>query len=174
MKYISKLIEKIRGTRIDPKTVWFKRILVAVLVLLVALGIFQAGVFVGYKKASVHYRIGEQYYGQMMRKGDRPRGDKSGQMMRGMMPPVFPGTNGIVGEVVSVGTSSIVVADPNGIEKVVLIGTTVPVKRFKEKIKVSEVNAGDRVVIIGASSATGEIQAELVRVMPEPTERDFR
>jgi hypothetical protein len=126
----------------------------------VALIIFQAGMFVGFKKAGFAFKTGEQYFRQM-------RGMPNDNMM-GMNRNDFPNTHGAVGKIISIKLPSMIVLDKNNIEKTVLISSSTDIKKFKDTIKSTELNVNDFVTIIGDPNDNAEINAVLIRIMPDP------
>jgi hypothetical protein len=127
--------------------------------------VFQAGVFVGFKKAGFSQRLGENY-GRIFGDDKRPQ---MGGMFEGMPFDNIPGGHGAVGKVVKISTSTIVVAEPNNIEKVILFGQETSIRKARAEIKAGDIVVGDFVSIIGEANSQGEIEAKLIRVLPPPT-----
>jgi len=133
--------------------------------------VFQAGVFVGLKKAGFSQRLGENY--------GRIFGEEKGPgMMVGMFEGIpfdnLPGGHGAVGVVMKISSSTIVVAEPNNIEKIILFGEETSIRKAQEEIKTGDIVVGDFVSIIGEANSQGEIEAKLVRVLPPPPTRDLK
>lgn len=127
--------------------------------------VFQAGMYVGLKKANFSQRLGENY-GRIF--GDERRPALPGGMFDGMPFDNLPGGHGAAGIVVKVSSSTLVVAEPNNIEKIVLIGEKTIIRRFQDQIKSTDIITGDFVSILGEANDKGEIEAKLVRVLPTP------
>jgi hypothetical protein len=130
--------------------------------LIVILIVFQAGVFVGFKKASFSYRGGDNYSRMF---GERNRGI-----------PQFPGTNmmdpsnahGTSGKIISVQLPTIIIADNDNTEKTALVSEKTLIMNFREQMKTSDLKVNDFVVIIGTPNDEGQIEARLIRIMPTP------
>ena len=119
-----------------------------------ALLVFQAGIIVGYKKASFSRQLGNNFY----------------RAFDGGFPGSLPGGHGSVGFVASLASSSIVVIGPDGIEKVVAVGTTTDIRKFRDPIQVTDLMIGDFVAALGTPGADGIISARAIRVLPPPPE----
>jgi hypothetical protein len=124
--------------------------------------IFQAGVFVGYKKAEFSGHFGDNYSRAFG--GDRPEIG----MMKNFPRDIFTGGHGAAGKILRISLSSIVVADRDNVEKVIAIDTDTSVKNFRNDIKVADLKIGDFVVVLGSPDEGGQIIAKLIRLMPEP------
>ena len=131
----------------------------------VALLIFQAGMFVGFKKAGFAYRTGEQYFKQM-------NGRPDDQFM-GMNRGDFGNSHGATGKIISINLPSIVVADVGGIEKTIIISTSTDIKQFKNSVKAEDLKINDIVTVIGNPNDSAEVEAQLIRIMPDPTNMSF-
>lgn len=126
----------------------------------IALLIFQAGMFVGFKKASFSFKTGEQYFRQMSGKpNDRFMGINRGD---------FGNSHGAIGKVVSIELPSIVISDKDGIEKTILISTSTSIKEAKNTIKDTDLQIDEFVTVIGDPNSNAEIEAKLIRIMPNP------
>jgi hypothetical protein len=91
-----------------------------------------------------------------------------GGMFEGIPFDNLPGGNGAVGAVIKVSTSTIVVAEPNNIEKIVLLNDQTIIRKARDEVKIKDIVIGDFVSIIGEANSKGEIEAKLVRIMPPP------
>jgi len=124
--------------------------------------IFQAGVFVGFHKASFGRDWGENYGRNLgMMRGDR--GPLGGM---GMIPENFPNAHGAVGKIIKIESSTIVVLDKDGTEKIVLIGENTSIRLGKEDITKENLKMDDFIVVIGSPNTKGQIEAKLIRLMP--------
>ena len=143
----------------------FKTFLVGLGVLIVLLFVFRAGEAVGFRKANFSYRWGENYY----------RGFAGPQ--RGALGffggSDFSPSHGIFGSIIKTSTSTLFVESSDGTEKQVLLGTKTIIKRFRETISETDLKVGDKVIIIGSPNDSGEIEAQLVRVMPASSSSIF-
>ena len=138
-----------------------KRFVITLCVLgsfLIAALIFQAGVIVGFHKASFGYRWGENYHrnfggpenGFMMRQGD------------GMM----QAPHGAFGEVISVNQPSFILEGADKVEKNILTTKDTEIRKQNTSIQLSDIKTADRVVVIGEPNDQGQIIARLIRVFP--------
>jgi hypothetical protein len=128
--------------------------------LVVALIIFQAGMFVGFKKAGFSFRTGEQYFRQM---GGRP----DDQFM-GMNIGDFTNSHGAIGKILTIKLPAIIVSDRDNVEKTIIVSTSTDIRQMKNKITAQDLKINDFITVIGEPNANAEIDAKLIRVMPTP------
>lgn len=147
----------------------------------VAILIFQAGVFVGFQKANFSYRWGDNYqkfFEMRGRMDNRDRGfertfggdERGNDMFPGMLfgQEDFFGAHGISGKIISVKLPNIVVAGDDKVEKVITIDNQTILRQFKGDLRPEELKAGERVIVVGNPSDRGtEIIAKMIRVVPE-------
>lgn len=136
----------------------FHYILVGIGITVIALVIFQAGVFVGFRKASFSYERGERYYRAF---GEMERGP-----MPGMMREEFPVAGGAVGKVIAMDPPLFTIEDRDGTEKIVRTDASTTLREARTTKPVTELREGDMVVIIGTPNDEGEVLAKLIRLMP--------
>jgi len=138
-----------------------KHILAGIGIAVIALFIFQAGMFVGYKKASFSFRAGDNFYRTF---GER--GFQQNLPGMGMMDPT--NAHGTIGTVASIILPKVVIADRDGVEKTILMDNKTDIRRFRDSIKPEEIKTGEMIMVIGEPNANGQIEARLVRIMPPP------
>ena len=142
-----------------------KHVLSGILIAIIALFIFQAGVFVGFKKAEFSYRMGDNYYKTF---GER---NAPGGMMPnfGMMKNIDPSNaHGTIGKIANISLPQIIIADRDGVEKTIIVSNKTDIRRFRDSIKPQDLKIGDFVTIIGDPTTDGKIDAQLLRIMPTP------
>lgn len=145
----------------------FRRILYGIGTAIVVLLIFQAGMFVGYRKASFSYRWGDNYYRAFggHRGGERMMDEKIMDSFRGKD---FTNSSGAIGKIVNINLPALTIKNSDGIEKMILIAHDTEVRRFRETIKADELKIGDFIVAIGAPNDDAQVEAKIVRIMPNP------
>lgn len=146
------------------KSKTFKKVLLGIGILIVALVIFQAGMFVGFHKASFSYGWGDNY----RKTFEGPRGEFGGGMMGGFSRNNLPGAYGAVGKIIKVNLPTVVVMGPDNIEKIILIKDDTLIREFRNELKATDLQINDQVVVIGSPNASSQIEAKLIRIMPEP------
>lgn len=127
---------------------------------LAVLVIFQAGMFVGFKKAGFSFRTGEQYFRQMNGRPD----DKFMGMNRGD----FSNLHGAAGKIVSINLPLIVVTDRDNVERTITVSTSTDIRKFRDSIKAEDLKVNDFITVIGDPNDNAQIDAKLIRVMPNP------
>lgn len=143
----------------------FKIIIGAILALVILLLVFQMGRFVGFRQAVFSGRLGDNYFWAMEGPNRGPMGFKG---PRGFMTDDLPNGHGAVGQVIKINLPTIVVAGPDGLEKVVKINNDTIIRRFRDTIKNSELVVGDSIVVIGSADEASQIEAKLIRLLPPP------
>lgn len=133
----------------------FKALFYGFAIAVLALLIFQAGVFVGYHKAEFSYRWGDNY-------------SKTFGLIPGMMQDGFQGANGTIGKIISINLPDIMLENNDKTEKNIITDDDTSVRRFRERISASDLKVGDLVVVIGSPDDKGQIRARLIRLIPPP------
>jgi len=139
----------------------FKGVIVGILICVVALIIFEAGVSVGYHKSTFEHRFGNNYY--------RAFGDRSGKFGLPLREDLNS-AHGAVGKVVSISLPTVVVADLNNVEKIVSIGSTTLIRRLNTEISAKDIKVDDFIVVLGEPDDNSQIKAKLIRILPSPPE----
>lgn len=140
----------------------FKSVLIIIIAVIVLLLVFQAGIFVGYRKASFAYRFGDNYY--------RAFGGRHGMEFRVPIRGDFFAAHGVTGKVISINLPTLVVAGPENMEKIILITDDTLIRRFDAAVQPSEIKLGDFIVVIGSPDENSQIEARLIRIAPPPPE----
>lgn len=146
------------------KSKLFTKILYGLGIVVVALLIFRAGMFVGYRKASFSYRWGDNY--------SRTFGGNHKNFLLGVPKDDFANAHGAVGKIIKIDLPTFVLEDRDHIEKIVVINNNTFVRRFRETATSNDLKIGDFVVIIGSPNDKSEIEASLIRIMPTPPDFD--
>jgi len=156
MKEIKESVKKI----LESKKV---SMIILILGLFIILSIvFQAGVYVGFHKASFGRDWSENYG----RNFGMTRGDGR-DLIGGMRNQKnFPNTHGTIGKIIKIELPIIIVEDKDGTEKVVIIKDDTGIRSIKQEIKVNDLRVDDFIVVIGSPNTNGQIEAKLIRVMP--------
>lgn len=76
------------------------------------------------------------------------------------------GMHGVVGSIISVGSTSLSVLDRDDLEKSIQISSSTSIKSFNKKIGIFELKVNDKVIIFGSPNDKGQIQATMVRIAP--------
>ena len=139
-------------------TKYIIRIVGALFVLLLA---FKAGEYVGIKKASFSYNWGNNYYRNFMTRG---RMGING----GLRGEEFLMGHGVGGPILKNSSSTLIIQDRDGAEKIVLLSEGTLIKRFRDDVPASDLKPGEWVVVLGNPNEEGQIEAKLVRVLPPP------
>ncbi len=120
---------------------------------------FQLGVFTGYHKASFARDWGDHY--------GKNFGMEKPESFKGMMRGDLPMSHGAAGKVLTVTLPTFVIEDKDGTEKTVTVSTTTIIKSGMQYASSTLLTPNTFVVIIGEPNKNGQIEAKLIRVMPE-------
>ena len=143
------------------------KIIIGLLSLIVALFVFQLGVFVGYHKAFSSYSGGDRFY-RMMQGPQGPQGPQIPQAMFDDKDDFLP-SHGVTGRVVSVSLPSFIVAAPNNLEKTVVVGDKTITRKFRDTVMSSDIHTNDFVIVLGEPDQSGNVDAKFIRIMPAPS-----
>lgn len=161
----------------------FNSVIYGFAILIVALLIFQAGVFVGFQKANFSYRWGDNYqkffemrgrdagtpkgFDSVFRNGEQREGGRGFFEQVPMVPrDDFMGAHGVTGKIIDIKLPNIVVSDIDNTEKAVLLDDLTIIRQFKGDIKAADLKIGDNIIVVGAPNDNAEIVARMIRVMP--------
>ncbi len=140
-----------------------KKILYGIGIVVCVLIVFQAGMFVGFRKAEFSFRGGDNYY-RAFEGGNRNKGMMGGFFDR----KPFSNAHGAMGEIISIQGNSIIIEGVDGIEKEILVMNDTVVKKLRDTIVLSEVSVGEIIVVVGAPNDNGQVVARLIRILPPP------
>jgi len=135
-------------------------VIAVIAVLIIALVSFGIGIFVGYHKARFSYQWSENY--------DQNFGGPKHGIIGMFGGNNFMDAHGISGSIMKIDGSTIVIKGRNNDERTVLINDKTVIRRGNENLKVSDLRVNDNVVIIGNPDNSGQIQVELMRILPTP------
>jgi len=138
-----------------------RNIIILIGVVVVAFSILFAGINIGEHKARFAGQFGDNFERNFI----GPRGGMG--MMGGFFDERLPGGHGAFGEILSIKLPQIVITGPDNLEKIVLISSSTVIRLFRENVRSSNLKVGDSVIIIGNPDAKGEIDARLIRIMPQ-------
>jgi len=141
------------------------KIAVACVAIFVALFfIFSIGVYVGTEKANSSFKWAEQYHNNFA----GPAGGFLNNVIRGG--DEFMESNGVFGKIIQVGNNTITVEGRMETERLISISDKTIIKYQNNSIDFSSLKVGDQVIIIGQPNENGQIDAALIRIMPDRPE----
>ncbi len=82
------------------------------------------------------------------------------------------GGNGASGKIVKLSLPTFVVADDDGIEKIVVIGKDTLIRRLHDTITPADIKIDDFAIVLGTPNEKGQIAAKLIRLVPAPIETE--
>lgn len=143
----------------------FQGVILGIAGLAVVLFIFKAGMFVGERKANFSCRWSDNYH--------RNFGGPRGGFAPGFGDRDFLDANGTFGKIIKIDGQQIIVGGANNAEKVILVDEKTVIRSLRETIKISDLKVDDTVVVVGEPNNVGQIEAKLIRVMPNPGSAPF-
>jgi hypothetical protein len=155
---------------------YFKVVVVAVGVSLVALVSFAGGVAVGLHKARFSYAWGENYE----RNFTGGRGGMMSPGRGGMMERFgfdgrsdgrdFRNAHGVSGVILSIADDfTLVIVDRNNKENTVVATDTTLLKKGRDNIHFTDLKSGDQVVVVGKPGDSGVVNADMIRTFGQAT-----
>jgi len=152
-----------RATRVVD-SVWFRRVLLGVLGLLVLAIVFEAGIMIGYRRANFSYQWGENYHLIFggPKEGFLPPPGAGGRVL--IMRNDFINPHGLTGTVMKVDGQSIIVKGDDKVEKTIVVSDKTSIRSGNQDVKISDLKEGDMIVAIGDPNNSGQVEAKLVRV----------
>jgi hypothetical protein len=136
-------------------------IIIVIGIIIIVLGILFAGMNIGERKARFAGQFGDNFERNLL----GPKGGMGGMMGLGRMEP---GGHGAAGEIISIKLPQLVITGPDNLEKTILVNASTTVRQFQQNIQNTDLKTGDFVVVIGDPNDKGQVEAKLIRVMPNP------
>lgn len=127
--------------------------------LIIALVVFQAGMFVGFRKADYSHRFGENYYRMFGSRQERGN-------FRPLPQNIFLNAHGVMGKIIKADPPNFIIEDRDGAEKLIFTTDKTDIKRFRDTIKPADLKLDDFINIIGSPNDKAEIEAKFIRVLP--------
>lgn len=140
---------------------FFQGCLAGLAIFLVLLLVFKLGTIVGGHKADFTCGWGDNYR--------RNFGGKDNSLIPGLEDPNNFGGHGIMGEIIKIENNTIIINSPDNIEKIISVTNDTIIKRQRENINLSDIKDKDVITVIGSPNNQGQIEAKLIRVIPEPS-----
>ncbi len=138
----------------------FRAVLWILGTLVILMIVFGSGVAVGYRSGLFASRYGQDYYRNFIGAGHGGMGMFPG----GMMPPPIVNQYGVIGTVISVGSSTISMQDPAGNEQSIMLDAATVIREMDATVSASQIREGSHIAVIGEPNDTGQIHARFIRV----------
>ena len=139
-----------------------KWVIIGFLALIIIVLVFGIGIRVGLEKARFSYGWAENYHknfgGPRMGFMDDWRQFPAGDFIEG---------HGSFGEIIKINNDNLVIKGGDNAEKVILLKGDTIIERFRETLKPGDLKVGDFIVVIGSPNDSGQIEAKLIRVLPD-------
>jgi len=136
----------------------FKGVILGIAAFMLLMLVFGCGVFIGGKRADFSFKWAEAYH----RNFAGPRGG----FFDNFMSRDFMDANGLFGQIIKVEGQTLTIKSQDNVEKIVIVKSDAAIRRQKDNLKLSDIRAGDNIVVIGEPNNDGQIEAKLIRIMP--------
>jgi hypothetical protein len=136
----------------------FSRIIYIIGAILVALIVFQAGIFVGYRIAAFSINWDNAHNGNA--RDPRSIFAPFSRDADDMNP------HGTIGEIISIQLPEIMVKGSSGNETIVLIASTTSIRNMRNQASASDLKIGMQIVTVGTPDEQGQIHATFIRIIP--------
>jgi hypothetical protein len=90
-----------------------------------------------------------------------------------MMGQGFSVDSGVFGKILKINAptvagqdSTITITGQDNVEKIILVNDKTPIRYQRQGEKISDLQVGENIVVMGEPNSSGQIEAELIRVMP--------
>jgi len=133
----------------------------SILVFIILLLVFKAGMMIGFKKANFSLQWGQNYHQNF----SGPRGNF---FMSTFGPDEYIESNGAFGQILKINDNSLIMNGVGNLEKIILINNDTIIRNQRDNLKANELKIGDNIVVIGEPDNEGQIKATLIRIMPTP------
>lgn len=141
-----------------------KLAIVSMVVFIAFAFVFGCGIYIGTERANFAYKWAEQYH-------ENFAGPEKG-FMENVMDRKFTESSGVIGEIIKIGDNMITVRGNDNLEKNILISKNTKIVKQKNNVPSDKLKIGDIIVVIGEPTNKGQINAQLIRIVPiKPTSR---
>lgn len=133
--------------------------------------VFGIGVFVGEKRANYSFQWAEAYHKNF---------GGPGEGFLGQMPSVdFAAANGVFGQIIKIdlidnpiNRANLTIRSADGTEQLISICDKTTIRTQKKNLLFTDLKLFDKIVVIGGPNKAGQIQAQFIRVMPQPIQQN--
>jgi hypothetical protein len=139
-------------------------VLLTLFCIIILLATFQLGFVVGAREAEFSGRWGENYSQNF----GGPRGGFMGQMMgrRDLID-----AHGVAGEIIKIDNQTLVIKGADNIEKIINVTDKTTINVLNTQLQFTDLQVTAQVIVIGTPNKNGQIDAQLIRVMPIPQKK---
>lgn len=129
--------------------------------------VFGLGVSVGSKRAEFAFKWADEYH----RNFAGPKEGFFGDFMGGN----FMDANGCFGQILSVDGNTVTVKDNrDNVEKIVIVGNKTVIVSQRNNVKLTDLKKDDTIVVVGRPNNAGQIEADIIRLMPQPLQSQYQ
>ena len=152
---MKKIYEKYRGVIASKK---YTKVIYVFGSIVVLLSTFSLGVSVGFHRASFTKAWDEHYMENFGMHGEYP----------GQNHKHFPNAHGAIGKILKIELPTIIVADKDGTEKVIVLTQNTKIQNGITTIASTDLKINDFIITIGSPNTQGQIEAAFIRILPAP------
>lgn len=137
------------------------KIIIIVGIILVALLIFQAGTYVGFRRGVFASNWGSAYQHRF--------DDPHSIFAPFMSDPDDMNPHGVVGKIISVHLPTMMIKGKASTERIVILSTTTTIRLMHGQASTSDLVAGSQVIVTGNPGSQGQIDADFIRILSQPS-----
>ena len=138
----------------------FRGLILGIVGLIILVFVFSLGVYVGTEKAEFSFKWADEYH--------RNFAGPQGGFLGNMMGQDLTDGNGVFGQLIKINGQTLTIRGLDNVKKNILVGDKTTIIYQRKNVKLSDLKINETVVVIGDPDNNGQIQAELIRVMPAP------
>lgn len=137
----------------------FRLIIRIIALCVLILFVFKIGMIVGYQKANFSYKWGENYH--------RNFGGPRNGFFSTMLGKDFIDAHGVFGQIIKKDNTTVIIKGQNDIEKIIATNDATVIKRGQDTVSIADLTTNEYIVVLGAPNDNGQIDAKLIRILPE-------
>ncbi|MDR3557925.1 MAG: hypothetical protein P4L61_00140 [Candidatus Pacebacteria bacterium] len=89
-------------------------------------------------------------------------------MVIGARQASYMNQHGAIGQITKIDQDSIFIKDPDGIEKLIVVGTSTEIKNKDKMSSVSDLHADEFIIAIGSPDNACQLEAKAIQIVPPP------
>lgn len=146
-----------------------KILIVSIILSAILFGAFQAGVFIGFHKASFLFKSGDNFYKSFGERNDKVVDSMSigGRMFK----DEFSGGHGAVGKIIKVNLPNIILIGPDNIEKIIVVSENTSIRYGRQTSSINSLNTDQNISVLGTPDNEGRIIAKYIRIVQNTNKR---
>lgn len=139
---------------------FFKATIIGISVFIVMLLILRLGMLIGAGRANFAFQWSENYH--------RNFAGPQGGFLQDFAERDFIEAHGVFGRIIKIDLPSLIIAGDKNAERAVILNDKTMIKFLRDSVQASGLKVDDNIVVVGAPNGAGQLEAELIRILPTP------